>query len=258
MSSSTPQGTRLAGKVAIVTGGGSGFGAAIATRYAQEGAKVLIGDINVAGGEKTAAQSPTAMAFMKMDVTRLEDWNAAIELATSKFGRVDVLVNNAGTTYRNKPTQDVTIEEFERVFDVNVRSIFLASKTFIPKLIEQGQGGSIINISSTGAARPRPGLVWYNASKGAVSNATKGLAAEYGSHQIRVNNVCPLLSGTGLFEMFVGVPDTPENRAQFVSNVPLGRLTDPNDVANMCLYLGSDEARFINGTDMVVDGGKCI
>ncbi|PGH01387.1 hypothetical protein AJ79_07928 [Helicocarpus griseus UAMH5409] len=249
---------RLQGKVAIVTGGGSGFGAAIAKRYAQEGAKVLIGDINVVGGEKVAAQYPDSIASTKMDVTNEGDWKAVIDLAVRKFGHVNILVNNAGTTYRNKPSMDVTVDEFQRVFDVNVKSIFLASKTFIPKLLEQGKGGSIINISSTGAARPRAGLVWYNATKGAVSNATKGLAAEYGPHQIRVNNVCPLLSGTGLFEMFVGVPDTPENRAKFISNVPLGRLTDPNDVANMCLYLGSEEAAFINGTDMVVDGGKCI
>ncbi|EEH05286.1 oxidoreductase [Histoplasma capsulatum G186AR] len=249
---------RLEGKVAIVTGGGSGFGAAIARRYAQEGAKVVVGDINVVGGEKVASENPASIAFMKMDVTKEEDWKAVVDQTASKFGQVDILVNNAGTTYRNKPSMEVTIEEFQRVFDVNVKSIFHASKAFIPKLLEQGKGGSIINISSTGASRPRPGLVWYNASKGAVSNVTKGLAAEYGPNQIRVNNVCPLLSGTGLFEMFVGVPDTPENRAKFISNVPLGRLTEPDDVANMCVYLGSEEGAFINGTDMIVDGGKCI
>ncbi|EDN02565.1 oxidoreductase [Histoplasma capsulatum] len=249
---------RLEGKVAIVTGGGSGFGAAIARRYAQEGAKVVVGDINVVGGEKVASENPASIAFMKMDVTKEEDWKAVVDQTASKFGQVDILVNNAGTTYRNKPSMEVTIEEFQRVFDVNVKGIFHASKAFIPKLLEQGKGGSIINISSTGASRPRPGLVWYNASKGAVSNVTKGLAAEYGPNQIRVNNVCPLLSGTGLFEMFVGVPDTPENRAKFISNVPLGRLTEPDDVANMCVYLGSEEGAFINGTDMIVDGGKCI
>ncbi|KAI1917974.1 hypothetical protein LOZ53_000096 [Ophidiomyces ophidiicola] len=254
----TTTGSRLAGKVAIVTGGGSGFGAAIALRYAQEGAQVIIGDINTAGGEAVASQNPSCIAFQKMDVSSRPDWESIIATAVQAHGHVDILVNNAGTTYRNKPTAEVTVDEFQRVFDVNVKSIFLASQTFIPRLIEQGKGGSMINISSTGAQRPRPGLVWYNASKGAVSNATKGLAAEYGPHLIRVNNVCPLLSGTGLFEMFVGVPDTPENRAKFVANVPLGRLTDPNDVANMCLYLASDEGAFINGTDMIVDGGKCI
>lgn len=233
-----------------------------------------------------------------MDVTRAADWKTVTELAFSTFGRLDVLVNNAGTTYRNKvsggsalaglwliyvslqPTAEVTEEEWERVFNVNVRGVFLASKALMPRLIEQGQGGSMINISSTGASRPRPGLVWYNASKGAVSNvrrtpiafpellldranadiiqATKGLAAEYGPHNIRINTVCPLLSGTGLFSMFTGMEDTPENRAKFLGNVPLGRLTEPEDVANMCLYLASDEGAFISGTEMVIDGGKCI
>ncbi|RJE23220.1 hypothetical protein PHISCL_04424 [Aspergillus sclerotialis] len=251
-------GSRLEGKVAIVTGGGSGFGAAISKRFFEEGAKVIVGDINISGGEAVASQNPNNVFFQKMDVTKAADWKTVIDLAFDRFGRLDILVNNAGTTYRNKPTVEVTEEEWERVFNVNVRGIFLANKELMPRLIKQGQGGSMINISSTGASRPRPGLVWYNASKGAVSNATKGLAAEYGPHNIRVNTVCPLLSGTGLFSMFTGMEDTPENRAQFLGNVPLGRLTEPEDVANMCLYLASDEGKFINGAEMVIDGGKCI
>ncbi|GAD92065.1 hypothetical protein PVAR5_0651 [Paecilomyces variotii No. 5] len=251
-------GSRLQGKVAIVTGGGSGFGAAIARRFGNEGAKVILTDINAENGEKVAAENAANLVFQKQDVTKVDDWKAVLDVAIEKFGRVDILVNNAGTTYRNKPTLDVTEEEWERVFQVNVKSIFHAVKTVIPRLIEQGNGGSVINISSTGASRPRPGLVWYNATKGAVSNATKALAAEYGPRNIRFNSVCPLLSGTGLFEMFTGVPDTPENRKNFIAQVPLGRLTDPNDIANMVLFLASDEGQFINGTDMVVDGGKCI
>ncbi|KAJ5512429.1 hypothetical protein N7463_001981 [Penicillium fimorum] len=260
------QGSRLQGKVAIVTGGGAGFGAAIARRFGEEGAKVIVTDINVEGGEKVAAQNPSNLIFQRQDVTQESDWNMILDLAFSKFGRVDILVNNAGTTYRNKvgcisskvPTAEVTEEEWERVFKVNVKSIYLATKALMPRFIEQGQGGSVINISSTGASRPRPGLVWYNATKGAVTNATKGLAAEYGPHNIRFNTVAPLLSGTGLFSMFTGMEDTPENREKFIGNVPLGRLTDVDDIANMCLYLASDEARFINGTEMVVDGGKCV
>ncbi|KAJ7234665.1 hypothetical protein C8J57DRAFT_1450281 [Mycena rebaudengoi] len=250
--------SRLQGKVAIVTGGGSGFGAAIARRFGEEGAKVIVTDINVEGGEKVAAQNPANLVFQRMDVTQESDWKAIVDLAFSKFGGLDVLVNNAGTSYRNKPTVEVTDDEWERVFKVNVKSIFLSGKVVLPRLIEQGKGGSIINISSTGATRPRPGLVWYNASKGAVTNATKGLAAEYGLHNIRINSVAPLLSGTGLFSMFTGMEDTPENRQKFVGNVPLGRLTEADDVANMCLYLASDEGSFINGTEMVVDGGKCV
>ncbi|KAJ5146211.1 uncharacterized protein N7515_000775 [Penicillium bovifimosum] len=252
------QGSRLQGKVAIVTGGGSGFGAAIAKRFGEEGAKVVVTDINVEGGEKVAAQNPTNLIFKRQNVTEEGDWKEVLDLAFSKFGRLDVLVNNAGTTYRNKPTAEVTEDEWERVFQVNVKSIYLAAKTTMPRFIEQGQGGSMINISSTGASRPRPGLVWYNASKGAVTNATKGLAAEYGPHNIRVNSVAPLLSGTGLFSMFTGMEDTPENREKFIGNVPLGRLTEVEDIANICLYLASDEGRFMNGTETVVDGGKCI
>ncbi|KAL1974965.1 hypothetical protein VTN31DRAFT_5169 [Thermomyces dupontii] len=253
-----PQGTRLAGKVAIVTGGSSGFGAAIAKRFGEEGAKVILTDINVEQGQQVAATNPSNLVFQKHDVTKLEDWKAVVDLAFTKFGRLDVLVNNAGTSYRNKPTLEVTEAEFDRVFNVNVKSIFLAVQAVMPRLVEQGQGGSVINISSTGAQRPRPGLVWYNSSKGAVSNATKGLAAEFGKHNIRINNVCPLLTATGLFSMFTGMEDTPENRAKFIKDVPLGRLCDVEDIANMCLYLASDEGRFVNGTDLVVDGGKCV
>ncbi|KAJ5461944.1 4-formylbenzenesulfonate dehydrogenase TsaC1/TsaC2 [Penicillium daleae] len=252
------QGSRLQGKVAIVTGGGSGFGAAIARRFGEEGAKVLVADINVQGGEQVAAQNPGNLKFQRMDVTQKSEWTAIVDLAFSEFGRLDIVVNNAGTSYRNKPTAEVTEDEWERVFNVNVKSIYWSASVVMPKFIEQGQGGSMINISSTGASRPRPGLVWYNASKGAVTNATKGLAAEYGPHNIRVNSVAPLLSGTGLFSMFTGMEDTPENRQKFIGNVPLGRLTEADDIANICLYLGSEEGRFINGTEMVIDGGKCI
>ncbi|KAL2813190.1 hypothetical protein BDW59DRAFT_154931 [Aspergillus cavernicola] len=249
---------RLQGKVAIVTGGGSGFGAAIATRFAEEGAKVIIADINTSGAESVSSTNPQNIISQRVDVTSASDWKDVVDTAFERFGRLDVLVNNAGTSYRNKPTLEVTESEYERVFNVNVKSIFHGSQAVLSRFIEQGEGGSMINISSTGAARPRPGLVWYNASKGAVSNATKGLAAEYGQYNIRVNTVSPLLSGTGLFSMFTGMEDTPENREKFIGNVPLGRLTDPADVANMCLYLASDEGAFVNGAEMVVDGGKCI
>ncbi|RAL09063.1 oxidoreductase [Aspergillus homomorphus CBS 101889] len=249
------QGTRLKDKVAIITGGSSGFGAAIASRFSNEGASVVIADLNA----PPTLEPSSPIHFERVDVTVAEDWKRVVDVTVRKFGRVDVLVNNAGTTYRNKPTAEVTEEEWERVFNVNVKSIFLGSQVFVAQVLEQGDGGgSMINISSTGASRPRPGLVWYNASKGAVSNATKGLAAEYGPHNIRVNTVSPLLSGTGLFAMFTGMPDTPENREKFIGNVPLGRLTHVDDVANMCLYLASDEGSFINGAEMIVDGGKCI
>lgn len=251
-------GTRLTGKVAIVTGGGSGFGESISKRFAEEGCKVVVADLDPVGGERVAQYHPKNMHFIKMDVANESDWENCIENTLDKFGRLDILVNNAGTSYKNKPSLDVIEDEFDKVFAVNVKSIFHSSRHFIPTLINQGEGGSMINISSIGATRPRPGLVWYNASKAAVANATKGLAAEYGPKNIRINAICPLLSGTGLFQTFVGVPFTPENIKNFLGNVPLGRLTDPTDVANYCLFLASDEAKFITGTCLEVDGGRGI
>lgn len=147
-------------------------------------------------------------------------------IGDDRWGRLDILINNAGWAYKNKPTLDVTPSEFDRVFSINVKSIFHSIPAVIPSLRRAG-GGSILNISSIGSERPRPGLVWYNASKACVTNVTKGLATEFGPDGIRVNALAPLLSGTGLFEQFVGVPHTPENVSKFVEAVPLGRLTDP-------------------------------
>lgn len=249
---------RLDGKVAIVTGGGSGFGAGISKTFAAEGAKVLVCDINQAGGEATVQTNPSSLAFHKMDVTKAADWKSAVETAIQKWGKADILVNNAGTSYTNKPTVDVTEEEFQRVFDVNVKGVYLGCNAWVPQAIEKKEGGVIINIASVGATRPRPGLVWYNASKGAVWNATKGLAAEYGQHQIRVNSICPLVTGTGLFSAFTGMEDTPENREKFVFNVPLGRIGEVDDVTSACVFLASSESKFITGVNLEVDGGRCI
>ncbi|KEQ87136.1 NAD(P)-binding protein [Aureobasidium pullulans] len=262
MSSSTElQLGRLNNKVAIVTGGASplGFGAAISRRFVTEGAKVIIGDLDASGAESVAASlSSPNVKGVAMNVTSEEDWKRVVNMAVSEFGRLDIVVNNAGVTYRNKPTEEVTEEEFERVMSVNVKSIFWSVKVAIPQMQKQGEGGSVINISSSGSVRPRPGLVWYNASKGAVSNATMALAAEYGPDQIRVNAIAPLLSATGLFESFVGVKDTQENRDKFAASIPLGRLTDPVDVGNACVFLASDEGKFVTGTNFSVDGGRHI
>lgn len=249
---------RLAGKVAIVTGGGSGYGAGIATLFAEQGAKVVVADINEDGGKRTTRAMPDSMRFHKTNVAKEGDWKSLVEATQGAFGSINCLVNNAGTTYRNKPTLDVTEAEFDKCFDVNVKSIFFGTSAVIPQLLKQKIGGSIINIASVGATRPRPGLVWYNSSKGAVWNATKGLAAEFGPQGIRVNSVCPLLGGTGLFESFSGVRDTPENRAKFLSNVPLSRLCEASDVASACLFFASDESSFVTGINMEVDGGRAV
>ncbi|PVI07943.1 oxidoreductase ucpA [Periconia macrospinosa] len=249
---------RLDGKVALVTGAGSGFGAGISQAFAAEGAKVLVCDISQEGGEKTVQSNPSNMAFQKMDVTKAADWKAAVDTALQKFGRCDILVNNAGTSYRNKPTVDVTEEEFQKTFDVNVKGVYLGCNAWIPQAIEKKEGGVIINIASVGASRPRPGLVWYNASKGAITNATKGLAAEFGAHSIRVNSICPLVTGTGLFSHFTGMEDTPENRQKFIFNVPMGRIGEVDDVASTAVFLASSDSKFITGVNLDVDGGRCI
>ncbi|EMD97674.1 hypothetical protein COCC4DRAFT_201189 [Bipolaris maydis ATCC 48331] len=250
---------RLDGKVALVTGGGSGFGAGISKGMASEGAKVLVCDINAAGGQETCSANPSSLAFHQMNVTKSADWKASIAACIEKFGRCDILVNNAGWSYTNKPTSDVTEEEFDRVFDVNVKGVYLGCNAWIDQAIKRGEGGVIINIASVGATRPRPGLVWYNASKGAIWNqATKGLAAEYGPHQIRVVSICPLVTGTGLFSAFTGMEDTPENRTKFTSNVPMGRIGEVDDVVNACIFMASKEAGFITGVNLEVDGGRCI
>jgi len=245
-----------------VTGAGSGFGAAIAERFAEEGCAVMMTDIDlealrIQAERLSERHGSTRVVYTQLNVTDAKDWSRAVQACFDLGKTLDICVNNAGTTYRNKDTLSVTEEEFGRVFDVNVKSIFHSVRAVVPVMKAQG-GGSIINISSIGSVRPRPGLVWYNSSKGAVTNATKGLAAEFGPANIRVNAIAPLLSGTGLFESFVGVPDTPENRAGFTANVPLGRLTDPLDVANAALFLASDEGRFVTGINMEVDGGRAV
>jgi 3-oxoacyl-[acyl-carrier protein] reductase len=246
---------RLAGKSALVTGGASGFGAAIARTFAREGASVTIMDLNGVGAAAVASdiggQSSTG------DVTRFADIATAVDMAQALTGRLDIVVNNAGWTHRNKPMLDVTEEEYERLYDINVRSIFHMSRACIPVMRAQG-GGVILNIGSTAGLRPRPGLTWYNSTKGAVNLLSKSMAVELAPDRIRVNCVAPVIGATALLESFMGVPDTPENRAKFIATIPLGRMSEPQDIANACLYLASDEAEFITGTVFEVDGGRTV
>ena len=248
---------RLAGKVALVTGGASGFGAGIARTFAREGAKVAILDLNDPGAKEVASSiGPSAMAI-EGDVTVARDVAAAVESTLAAHKKLDIVVNNAGWTHRNQPMLDVSEAEFDRVFAVNVKSIFHMARAAIPVMRRQG-GGTIINIGSTAGIRPRPGLTWYNATKGAVNLMSRSMAVELAPDKIRVNCVAPVAGETGLLAAFMGGEDTPELRAKFIATIPLGRLSRPDDVASACLYLASDEASLITGVVLEVDGGRTI
>ena len=246
---------RLSVKSALVTGAASGFGAAIAETFAREGAKVTILDLNGDGAAEVANRF--GGASVQGDVTRAADIGKAVATAREHGGALDIVVNNAGWTHRNKPMLEVTEEEYERLYDINVRSIFHMTRACVPVMREQG-GGVILNIGSTAGIRPRPGLTWYNSTKGAVNLLSKSMAVELAPDRIRVNCVAPVIGATALLESFMGVPDTPENRAKFIATIPLGRMSEPQDIANTCLYLASDEAAFITGTVFEVDGGRTV
>ena len=248
---------RLQGKIALVTGGASGFGAEIARSYVREGAKVVILDLNEAGAKKVATEAGDGAVAVGGDVTRQADIDGAVALAVSDFGRLDIVVNNAGWTFSNRPLLDVTESDFDKVFAINVKSIFLMTNAVVPVMRKQG-GGNIINIGSTAGQRPRPGLTWYNATKGAVNLMSKSMAVELAPDKIRVNCIAPVIGETALLEAFMGVKDTPENRAKFLATIPLGRMSTPIDIANACVYLGGDESAFITGVVLPVDGGRTV
>ncbi len=248
---------RLQGKVALVTGAASGFGAAIARRFAEEGAKVALLDINVAGAARIAAEAGPSARALACDVTKGDDIARAVEAIASEFVPLDIVVNNAGWTHRNKPLAEVTEEEFDRLYAINVKSIYLMTQRIVPVLHRNG-GGSIINIGSTAGVRPRPGLTWYNGTKGFVNLVSKSLAVELAPMNIRVNCVAPVLGETGLTEAFMGGPATPELLAKFIATIPLGRMSRGTDIAAACVYLASDEAEFLTGVVLPVDGGRTV
>ena len=248
---------QLQGKVAIVTGAAGGFGEGIARLFVAEGARVLIADLDAAKARKLADELGPAAKAVACDVSKAADVQAAVKACVEAFGVPDIVVNNAGTTHRSQPMLEVDEATFDRVFTVNVKSIYHMTCAVVP-LMRERRKGSIINIGSTAGLRPRPGLTWYNASKGAVHLMSKSMAAELGADNIRVNVICPVMGATGLIEQFLGVPDTPENRAKIVAGIPLGRMSTPQDVANAALYLASDASVFITGVELPVDGGRTI
>src|SRR3954470_3260718 len=254
-------GMRVQDKSIIVTGAGQGIGEGIARRLAQEGARVLVNDIDAALGEKVAAAITAAggrASFFRADVTKSADMKALVQAAVDRHGKLDVMVNNAGWTHRNRPALEVSEDEFDRVYAVNVKSIYLSTLHAVPAF-RANKGGSFINIASTAGVRPRPGLTWYNGSKGAVITTSKSLAAELGPDNIRVNCINPVFNpDTGLAAEFAGGPLTEERKAKFRATIPLGRFSTALDVANAALYLASDEAAFISGVCIEVDGARCV
>ena len=245
---------RLHGTVAIVTGGGSGMGAAIAETYAREGAHVAIVDMDGDAAKAVARKIGNTAIAIKCDVTRRGDIDAAVVETASAFGGLNVLVNNAGVAHLNKPLLDVDEKEFDRVFAVNVKGLFMFTQAVVPLL--RGKGGVIINIGSTAGLRPRPGLSAYNATKGAVHNLTKTLAVELAPDKIRVCAIAPVATDTPLLPTFLG--PAPGMREKFIATVPLGRLATAQDIADAALFLASDEAKFLTGNIMEVDGGRCV
>ncbi len=245
---------RLARKAAIVTGGGSGFGEGIVARFAQEGAMVIVADIDGDAAERVA-EKHDGMAI-RMDVSKMADWEALADMVRATFDVPDILVNNAGITHLPQPMEDVTEDEFDKIMAVNAKSVFLSAKTIVPMMIEVGKG-AILNVASTAGVSPRPNLNWYNASKGWMITATKAMAVELAPKGIRVNAINPVAGETPLLQKFMG-QDTPEIRAKFLSTIPLGRFSTPEDMANAATFLCSDEASMITGIAMEVDGGRCI
>jgi 3-oxoacyl-[acyl-carrier protein] reductase len=250
---------RLERKIAIVTGAGSGFGEGIAKRFAAEGAKVVVNDIAVASGERVAreiGQGGGSAAFCAGDVSKDADVARLVAFALATFGDLDVVVNNAGTTHRNQPLLDVSEDEFDRIYRVNVKSLFLTARHAVPHF-RRKRSGAFVTIASTAGVRPRPGLTWYNGSKGAAIVTSRSMAAELAPDNIRVNVINPVAGETAMLAEFMG-KDTPEMRAKFVATIPLGRLSLPSDIATAAVFFASDEAGFITGACLEVDGGRCI
>ncbi|KIC35793.1 SDR family oxidoreductase [Leisingera sp. ANG-M7] len=247
---------RLDGKTAIVTGGASGFGAGIVRKFLAEGARVMIADINTAAAEAMAAELGSNAVAQTVNVADGSSVNALAEAALAAFGQLDILVNNAGVTHLPSPLEEISEADFDRVLGVNVKSVYLTARALVPHM-KANRRGAILNVASTAGVSPRPNLNWYNASKGWMITATKTMAVELAPHGVRVNAINPVAGETPLLKSFMG-EDTPEMRAKFLSTIPIGRFSTPEDMGNAACFLCSDEASMVTGVAMEVDGGRCI
>ncbi|GLA24176.1 dehydrogenase reductase SDR member 4 [Aspergillus niger] len=249
---------RLQDKIAIVTGGGFGFGEGIVHKFILEGANVVIVDLDQENGKRVQCALPAGRAvFVQGDVSSDSDWEKVREVALENFKKIDIVINNAGIVHAVQPSLETSETMLDRMYKVNVKSIYHSAKTIAPLFQAQG-GGVFVNISSMSSIRPRPKYAWYSATKGAVSAATKSLAAEFAKDHIRLNTVCPVAGETGMMPLILGGEDTPENRSIVLSTIPMGRFATPADVANATAFLASDEASFITGVELPVDGGRSL
>lgn len=251
---------RLQAKVAVITGGGSGFGEGIARLFAGQGATVVVADINSEGAKRVVAEieAEGGQAYpASVDVSQNDSMAALVQAVLERSGQLDIFVNNAGVSHKNSPMTEVDEATFDRVYAVNVKSIYLSALHVVPVFRRQG-GGVFLNIASTAGIRPRPGLTWYNGTKGAVITITKSMAVELAPDKIRVNGINPVAGDTPLLAQFLPGEDTPETRQKFINTIPLGRLSRPDDIARAALFLVSGEAEFITGVCLEVDGGRCI
>jgi len=247
---------KLKDKTVLITGAASGFGEATAHRFAEEGARVTIVDLNEDKAKAVAQAIGAGKAIgVRADVGVRADIDAAVQATVKAFGVPDIIINNAGYTHRNRPLLEVDEATFDRVFNTNVKSVYHMVQAAVPLMRDNG-GGAILNVGSVAGIRPRPGLTWYNASKGATNTLSKSLAVELAPWKIRVNAICPVMGVTGMLEDFMGMPDTPENRTKFLATIPLGRFCEPNDVAEAALYLAG--AEYITGVELPVDGGRTV
>ncbi|MBV9545975.1 MAG: glucose 1-dehydrogenase [Chloroflexi bacterium] len=246
---------RLEGQVAVITGAGSGIGRAAAVEFAREGARIVAADLR--GADDTIEQLGTEAEAVTVDVTRYDQVEKMLRTAVDRFGRVDVLYNNAGIPQSFTPFEESTDELFDRIFDVNVKGVFYGCRAVVPHMKRQG-GGVILNTASTAGIRPRPGLAVYNASKGAVITLTKSLAAELAPFRIRVVSICPVATETPMLSTFLGEHEIEDARKRFIATVPWGRLNKPEDIARAAAFLASADAEMVTGTAFEVDGGRDI